>query len=75
VPKERFTLLSGEGQLQEYRFNTRKLQHLTCRVCGVQPFARGTGPGGTEVVAVNVRCLDGIDLARLSPVEFDGKSL
>ncbi|MYZ49793.1 GFA family protein [Propylenella binzhouense] len=75
VPKERLTLLSGEGQLQEYRSNTGKLQHLTCRIGGVQPFARGTGPGGTDVAAVNVRRLDGIDLARLRPLAFDSKSL
>jgi hypothetical protein len=75
VPKDRFRLLSGEGDLQEYLFNKHRIHHLTCRICGVESFARGTGPGGTDVVAINVRCLDGIDLAGLRPVEFDGKSL
>jgi len=75
VPKERFVLRSGESSLQEDLFNKHRIHHLTCRICGVESFARGTGPGGTDVVAINVRCLDGIDLAALRPVEFDGKSL
>jgi hypothetical protein len=32
-------------------------------------------PGGARMVAVNVRCLDGIDLAAVPVKEFDGRSL
>ena len=30
---------------------------------------------GTEMVAVNVRCLDDVDLGQLTPTPFDGKNL
>jgi hypothetical protein len=42
----------------------------------VEAFARGTPPGSSEItIAVNVRCLDGIDLSALKVTNFDGKSL
>lgn len=74
VPAERFALRAGE--LTEYRFNKNAIRHLFCPRCGTQPFARGTAPGSeSEMIAVNVRCLDGVDVTTLSPTPFDGRSL
>ena len=70
-----FKLLSGEDALTDYQFNKKIVHHLFCNKCGVAPFARGVGPGGAEMVAVNVRCLDDVDLDALSVTPFDGKSL
>jgi hypothetical protein len=41
----------------------------------VGAFSRGTSPQGDEMVAVNVRCLDEVDVAALAPASFDGRSL
>ena len=50
------------------------IAHL--RSCGVEPFARGQPPGAREpTIAVNVRCLDGLDVSALSPKPFDGRKL
>jgi hypothetical protein len=73
VPVDQFTLLGGEGELSEYRFNTGKIRHLFCRACGIESFARGEGPGGAEMAAVNVRCLDGVDIAALEVTPFNGR--
>ena len=51
------------------------IQHLFCRTCGVQPFARGTMPDGSPAIAVNMRCLEGIDLDSLKPMPFDGRNI
>jgi hypothetical protein len=51
------------------------VHHLFCSHCGVGSFARGKRPDGAEMIAVNVRCLDDVDPAALSPMPFDGKSL
>jgi hypothetical protein len=75
VPRSQFNLLSGDDALTDYRFNKKIIHHLFCSKCGVAPFASGIGPGGTEMVAVNVRCLDGIELEALTIEPFDGKSL
>ncbi len=75
VPEEWFHLLSGEDALTEYRFNHEVIAHLFCSTCGIKPFARGTSPAGTPMVAVNVRCLEGVDVDALTVKHFDGKSM
>ena len=74
VPKERFSLVSGEGDLADYRFNKHVIHHLSCATCGVESFARGTAPDGAEMVAINVGCLDDLDLSALTPTQFDGRT-
>lgn len=74
TPAENFALASGAHDLSEYRFNSRTIEHLFCSGCGMESFARGTKPDGTGMVAVNVRCLDGVDLDALRPHQVDGSS-
>ena len=74
VPPEQFALRAGADELVDYQFNKKVIHHLFCRRCGVGSFSRGHQPGGGEMIAVNVRCLDGIEPASLSPAPFDGKS-
>lgn len=74
APAEAFTLQAGEGALTAYRFNTHRIEHLFCSVCGIQSFGRADSPDGVPMVAVNARCLAGVDPAGLSPTPVDGKS-
>jgi hypothetical protein len=74
APAAAFELQRGEDALTEYRFNTHKIAHLFCKTCGVESFGRGVGPGGAEMAAINVRCLDDVDVFALKAKEFDGKS-
>jgi hypothetical protein len=75
VPADRFSL-RGEDALTEYRFNRHSIRHLFCAKCGTQSFARGIAPSSqTETIAVNVRCLDDVDVGALAPTPFDGRSL
>ena len=72
---DQFTLTAGPNDLTDYRFNKKVIRHLFCPECGIESFARGTGPDGREMVAINVRCLDGVDPVTLTPTPFDGRSL
>lgn len=74
TPAERFELEKGEEKLTEYLFNTKQIQHLFCSACGMESFARGAMPDGTKTVAVNVRCLEGVDLDGLKLTPFDGRA-
>ena len=74
APKDAFTLEAGADATTEYRFNKHVIRHLFCTTCGVQPYAEGAMPDGTPVVAVNIRCLDGVDLGALRPRPVDGAS-
>jgi len=70
----KITLTSGEGCLTEFTFNTHKIKHRFCNVCGVEPFAMSEGRDGTPRAAVNVNCLDGVDPQVLKSKHVDGKS-
>jgi hypothetical protein len=75
APATQLELLGGEDSLTDYQFGKKRIHHLFCKRCGIRSFARGARPDGTPVVAVNVRCLDGVDAAALPVRSFDGKSL
>jgi hypothetical protein len=73
VPRDRFELLSGEGELTTYRFNTGVAQHHFCRTCGIHSFY--VPRSDPDKIDVNVRCLDAgaVDLATLPVARFDGQ--
>jgi hypothetical protein len=75
VPTDQFRLISEDGQMADYLFGKKTIHHLFCPTCGVEAFALGTAPDGSETVAVNVRCLEDVDIGALSPAPFDGRSL
>ena len=69
-----FQLRAGEENLKEYLFNRHAIRHQLCIHCGVDVFARGTRPDGTEVIALNVSCIDGIDLSTIAMTPIDGRN-
>jgi hypothetical protein len=74
VPTSSFRLLSGEDSQTDYQFNKHHIHHTFCKVCGIKSFARGTGSDGTVMVAVNARCLEGVDPRELKTTFYDGRS-
>jgi hypothetical protein len=73
VPREKLRLATPESNLSTYTFNKHVIQHRFCPTCGAAPFGLGTGPSG-PTAAINVRCLEGVELATLKRVPFDGRS-
>lgn len=74
VPASQFKLLAGESNLTDYLFNKKVIHHLFCKDCGILSFGKGVAPGGAEMVAVNVRTIDGVDLKKLKIQEHDGQN-
>ena len=67
---QQFQLLSGKHDLTTYEFNTGTAKHTFCKYCGIHPFyVLRSDP---DKIDINVRCLDGIDLAAINPKLFDG---
>jgi hypothetical protein len=56
------------------RFNKQVIAHKFCAKCGIGPYALGTDPQGNAMAAINVRCLEGVDLGALKRAPFDGRS-
>ncbi|MFL6690145.1 MAG: GFA family protein [Alphaproteobacteria bacterium] len=75
VPANDFHLTAGEDAVSDFQFNKHNIHHLFCKTCGIESFARGKGPGGAEMVAINVRCLDGVDPDTFKVKKIDGRSL
>jgi len=74
VPRSEFKLLQGEEAVTDYQFNKKSIHHYFCSTCGIRSYAYGEMPDGTEMAAINVRCLEGVDATKLQPQHFDGAS-
>jgi hypothetical protein len=74
VPTDEFSLRASADALTDYRFNKHAIHHVFCNACGIKSFARGQKPDGAQMIAINARCLDGVDLEALTIAKVDGKS-
>jgi len=72
VSRTQFRLATPEENASVYRFNTMKIAHRFCPVCGCGPYAEGQDKDGRPMAAVNVRCLDDVDLDSLKVIDYDG---
>jgi hypothetical protein len=72
VPPDRFELRSGRDELTTYEFNTKVAKHTFCKTCGIHAFY--VPRSDPDKIDVNVRCLDGVDIAAIRPRLFDGKN-
>ena len=74
VPRDTLHLLTPEGNACTYTFNKHAVKHRFCPTCGIHPYGEATDPKGNRMAAVNIRCLEGIDLASVPVAKFDGRS-
>ena len=75
VPRDRLKLLTSEADLSTYTFNKHVIQHHFCTTCGIHPYGEGTDPKGNRMGAINIRCIEGLDLKAIPVQEFDGRSM
>jgi hypothetical protein len=75
VPRDKFKLKTSEAAMTTYTFNTHRIRHHFCPKCGCAPFGLGVGPNGAPMAAVNVRCLENVELTAIKRVPFDGRRL
>jgi hypothetical protein len=76
VPRTKLTLKTPESNMATYTFNTHTIKHRFCPTCGSSPFGEGANPKTKEMTAaVNVRCLENVDLSALKVTNFDGRKL
>lgn len=75
ITRENFHLLSPEDGMGTYTFNQHTIRHHHCLKCGCALFSEGIAPSGKDMVAINARCLDGVDLSPIMVRHFDGRSL
>jgi hypothetical protein len=75
IPRDKLRLLTPGSDMATYMFNKHVIQHHFCPTCGIHPFGEGKDPKGNAMAAVNIRCLEGIDIDAIPVKHFDGRSL
>ena len=75
VARDKLRLKTPEDATASYTFNKHVIQHRFCRTCGIHPFGEGTDPKGNRMAAINIRCLENIDLASVPVQHFDGRAM
>lgn len=71
---DKFRLKTAAKDVSVYLFNKQVINHYFCANCGIATHGGGVGPGGKQMVAVNLRCVPGIDLDTLTIDKVDGAS-
>ncbi|WP_460763169.1 GFA family protein [Lysobacter fragariae] len=75
VPRSQLRVTAGKDALATYTFNRHVIRHRFCPVCGMHPFGEGTDPKGNAVAAINIRCLEDIDLDAVPVNHYNGRAL
>jgi hypothetical protein len=75
VPRSAMQLLTPEEDVASYLFNKHRITHRFCAVCGIHPYGEARSPAGAEMAAINIRCIEGIDLEAIPVKHFDGRSV
>jgi hypothetical protein len=74
VPRDKLRLHAAQEDIATYTFNKHVIQHHFCRTCGIHPFGEGVDPKGNPMAAINIRCLEDLDLASVPVQNYDGRS-
>jgi hypothetical protein len=74
VDRDAYRLTTPPDELATYTFNKHVIEHQFCKTCGCAPVGLGKDPSGALKAAINVRCLEDVDLAALPRVAVDGRS-
>lgn len=76
VPRTALKLLTPEDNATTYTFNKHIIKHKFCAACGIGPYSEAINPrNGEPTAAINIRCIDGIELAKIPVKEFNGRAL
>lgn len=84
VPRANLRLLTPWSDLVLYQWGLRTAQDYFCPTCGILPFRRPSDPTPTELAqgvepfdgwAINVRCLEGVDLGAIPVRRIHGSRI
>jgi hypothetical protein len=75
LPRDKLRLLTPENAMATYTFNKHAIKHRFCPACGIHPYGEATDPQGNAMAAINIRCLEGIDLQAITVQHYDGRAL
>jgi hypothetical protein len=74
VPREQLQLLTPDENAGTYTFNKHVIKHRFCAKCGVHPYGEGVDAKGNAMAAINIRCLEDIELEKIPVTHYDGRA-
>jgi len=74
VKRDQLKLQTPDENASTYLFNKHVIKHRFCAQCGVHTYGEGVDPRGVATAAINIRCLEDIDLDSIPVRKFDGRS-
>ena len=74
MPREKLHLRTPEGNASAYTFNKHRIKHRFCAKCGAHPYLESIDSKGNPIVAVNVRCLEDVEVDKIPVSHFNGRS-
>lgn len=74
MPLAALKLLTPASALSTYTFNKHVIKHHFCKTCGIHPYGEGVDPKGNTMAAINIRCIEDIDLESIPVQHYDGRS-
>lgn len=75
IPRPDMHLLTPDDAASTYLFNKHLIKHRFCPTCGIAPYSEGTAPNGDPMAAINIRCIEGIDLESIPVTHYDGRAI
>jgi hypothetical protein len=63
-----------ESNMATYTFNKHVIKHYFCPNRACAPFGFGADPSGAATAAINVGCIEGVELSNLPRIPVDGRS-
>jgi hypothetical protein len=75
VGRDKLQLSTAEEAAGTYTFNKHSIKHRFCPTCGIHAYGEAVDPKGNRVAAINLRCLEAIDLAAVPVRNYDGRSI
>jgi len=75
LPRDAVQIEAAPDALTTYTFNKHVIQHKFCKTCGIKTHGEGVDPKGTKIAAINLRCVEGLDLDNLTVQHYDGRAV
>ena len=84
VPRDALRILTPVSEMTIYRWGSMTGEDHFCRTCGIMTFRRPSALTASERAAgisefdgwaINVRCLEGVDIASLPRISVEGRKL
>jgi hypothetical protein len=75
VPRDKLRLKTPDENASTYTFNKHAIKHRFCPKCGIHPYGEAKDPKGNPMAAVNIRCLEDVELEKIPVQHFNGRAL